>query len=194
MANISAAFGLWPERQISGQKWTGAANMYYVPSTYGSNIFLGDPVVPTGTSDANGVPGVQLATAGASNLFLGPMVGISNGGEPIIGIERSQPVYHPASTAQYILVADDPMLLYRMEENGNMGANASMNNANMVSGSGSTVTGLSGWMINSSSLATTNTLQLRIYWLWRASNNAIGTNAVWLVGNNQSSILNTTGV
>ena len=39
------------------------------------------------------------------------MVGIVAGGEPIIPVTRDLTIYHPASTAQYILVADDPDLL-----------------------------------------------------------------------------------
>lgn len=195
MANANAPFGLWPERQTSGQYWTGAANTYFIPSSYGSNLFLGDPMVPTGTSDANGIPGVTLATAGSSNYTLGPIVGIVSGGEPIIPVTRDLPIYHPASTGQYVLIADDVDMMFKIQEDGNAGTNASFGNANLVAGSGSTVTGYSGWQLQSSSVATTNTLQLRILWPLRVSNNTPGTtNSVWLVTINLHSLSNTTGV
>lgn len=194
MANVNSAFGLWPERKVSGQPWNGAANIYYLPSTYASNVFLGDPVVPTGAADANGIPVVTLATAGASNNILGPMIGVVNGGEPIIPVTRDLPVYRQASVSQYILVADDPEMLFKIQEDGNAGANAAWSNANLVAGSGSTVTGYSGWQLSSSSSATTNTLQVRMITPIRQPDNAIGTNCKWLVRIMQHSLTALTGV
>ena len=193
MANANTALGLWPERKVSGQPWSGAGNIYYIPSSDANNYYLGDPLIPTGAADANGIPVVQLATAGASNYVLGPMVGIVNGGEPIIPVTRDLPIYRQASVSQYILVMDDPEMLFSIQENGNMGAGAAWSNANLVSGTGSTVTGYSGWQLNSSSSATTATLQLRVLTPLRQSNNAVGTNAKWLVRINLHALVGTTG-
>ena len=194
MANSDAATGLWPIRDTSGRYWTGAANIYSIPASYGTAVYLGDPLIPTGTSDANGIPGVQLATAGTSNYLIGPMVGIVNGGEPIVSVTRDLPIYHTASTLQYILVADDPNLLFMVQEDGNMGANSSMANVNLASGSGSTVTGYSAWELSSSSIATTATLQMRVVTPYRVANNAVGTNCKWLTKINLHSFTNTTGI
>lgn len=194
MANANTAYGLWPERDIYGRNWSGAANTYAIPSSYGSNLYLGDPLVPTGSSDANGIPYLTLATAGTSNYTIGPMVGIVNGGDPIVSVTRDLPIYHTASTLQYILVADDPSLLFKIQEDGNGGANSSMANMNLASGSGSTVTGYSGWQLSSSSVATTSTLQMRLMWPMRTPDNAVGTNCKWLVKINLHSISNPTGV
>jgi len=60
-------------------------------------------------------------------------------------------------------------------------------NANFVSGSGSTTTGFSGYQLQASSVATTNTLDLKIMRALNQSDNAIGgttntnMNAKWLV-------------
>ena len=195
MANTDIATGLWPVRKVSGEYWTGAANIYNVPSSYASNLFLGDPMIPTGTSDANGIPNVTLATAGTSNYLIGCFVGIVNGGDPIIPVTRDLPIYHTASTQQYILVADDPQLLYAIQEDGNAGVNASSANANLASGSGSTTTGYSGWELSSSSVATTATLQMRVLRPYNIPNNdATLTNAKWLVRINLHSLVNTTGI
>jgi hypothetical protein len=67
-------------------------------------------------------------------------------------------------------------------------------NANLVSGAGSTITGISGWMLNSSTLNTTNTLQMKIMRLLEQADNAVGTNAKWLCRINLNAFTSTTGV
>jgi hypothetical protein len=195
MANANIARGLIPYRRTTGEPYNGAANIYYVPSAVSSNIFIGDPLTwLTNAADANGIPSVTLATAGSSNNILGAMVGIVSGGEPIIPVTRDLNIYHPASTAAYILVADDPDLLYMVQENGAMVQGAPGRNANLVSGSGSTITGYSGWMLNSSTLNTTNTLQMKIMRMLEQADNAVGTNAKWLCRINLNALTSTTGV
>lgn len=195
MANANVATGLIPYRRTTGEPYNGAANIYYVPAAVSSNIFIGDPLTwLTNAADANGIPSVTLATAGSSNNILGAMVGIVSGGEPIIPVTRDLPVYHQASTAGYILVADDPDLLYHVQENGSMVQGAPGRNVNLVSGSGSTITGYSGWQLNSSSLNTTNTLQMKIMRLLEQADNAVGTNAKWLCRINLNALTSTTGV
>jgi len=196
MANSNSPFGLIAVRE-NGQPYMGQLNIYYVPASYGSNIFLGDPLIPTGTSDANGIPGVQLASAGGGAYLVGSCQGIVAGGDPQIAVTRDQPIYHPASTNQYILVADDPNQLFKIQEDSVGGALATTNswdNADLVSGAGSTVTGYSGWQLDSSTAQTTNTLQLRVLRLLQEADNVIGTNAKWLVRINLHSLWNTTGI
>lgn len=195
MANANAARGLVPYRRSTGEPYNGSANIYYVPSAVASNIFVGDPINwLTNAADANGIPSCTLGTAGTSNNIIGSMVGIVSGGEPIIPVTRDLPIYHPASTAGYILVADDPDLLYMIQENGSMVQGAPGRNANLVSGAGSTITGISGWMLNSSTLNTTNTLQMKILRLLEQADNAVGTNAKWLCRINLNAFTSTTGV
>lgn len=190
MANANVARGLMPYRHYDGSVWNGSANMYYIPSGYAQNVFVGDPVVMSHTqNDANGIPGVNLATAGTSNVVLGSVVGIVVGGNPVIAVTRDLPVYHAASTAQYVLVADDPTLMYMIQDDG---TGSTLNqwpgqNANLISGSGSTVTGYSGWQLQGSSIATTSTLQLRVLRLLDQPDNAQPptANSKWLVKINQ---------
>ncbi len=201
MANANVPRGLVPYRRIDGQQWSGAANVYYIPSSYAQNVFVGDPVITShGSNDANGIPAVVLATAGgASTPVLGSVVGIVAAGSPQVPVTRDMPVYHAASTVQYILVADDPMLLYWIQDDGT-GSNQnqwSSQNASLASGSGSTITGYSGWQLSGSSVNTTSTLQVRILRPLPQEDNSVAAtpvaNAKWLVKLNFPQMTVTTG-
>jgi len=200
MANPNVARGLIPVRGAYGNYFNGMGNIYYVPATDANNIFVGDPVIVTGGADANGIPVVTLATAGASNYITGAMMGIVPAGGPILpelAVLRDQPVYRPASVGAYILVSDDPGQLYEIQEDsvgGALAATAVSGNANLVAGAGNTINGYSGWQLQSSSLANTATLQLRILRGVQRVDNIIGVNFKWYVKLNLSSIANPTGV
>jgi hypothetical protein len=199
MANVNAASGLQPYAYAWGAPWGGAVRTYYVPVGNGTALYLGDPVIGiTNSSDGLGVPTAEIGTAGGGTYNLGVFMGVSNNaGQTTIPVLQSQPVYLPASTAAYIYVADDPFLLFRIQEDGIGGAMASGaggRNADLVAGSGSTVTGLSGWQLDSSTLATTNTLQMRVIQLLQQTDNAVGLSAKWLVKWNLNASLNLLGV
>jgi hypothetical protein len=201
MANPNLPRGIIPVQRLDGSPYNGKANIYSVPAAYATALFLGQPLIATGASDANGIPVVQTATNGATNQMIGPMVGIVDGGEPIVTITRDMPVYHPASTAQYILVADDPDLIFEAQEDsvgGNIAtATAGTKNIDLIAGAGSTVTGFSGWMLDSSTIGTGPTLQMRLIAGVRRANNAMGTTQTlskWLCKINLHSLRNLTGV
>jgi len=196
MANANSPRGLVPYAFASGAVYNGAFNTYYVPAGNGTALYLGDPVtVIDNSADANGVPAVSIATAGGSNYITGAFAGIvNNGGQLVIPLLQGQPIYLPASTAAYVAVTDDPNLLYMIQENGAMVAGAGSRNANLVAGSGSTITGLSGWQLNSSTLNTTATLQMRILRALQESDNAIGTNAKWLTRINLHTVTQALGI
>lgn len=195
MANANVARGLIPYRYNWGGMYNGSANIYYVPSSYGTALFVGDPVdIKSGSNDANGIPSVVLATVGSP--ILGVVVGIVDGGQPPIAVTRDLAPYHLASTAQYVLVADDPNLLYMVQDDASSQATApnlwAGKNANLVSGSGSTTTGYSGWQLAASTVALTNTLDVKIVMPLQQADNTISNvantnmNAKWLVKLNNS--------
>lgn len=201
MANNNAPRGLIPWRSYVGGYETGGLGLYYVPASYGTAIYVGDPVVATGAADAFGVPVVQIASAAGGAYTLGPMVAIAPGGpnNAVVAVTRDMVVYHPASTAQYILVAHNPNELFWIQEDSVGGsiavATSGMKNVDMIAGTGSTVTGYSGWMADSSTINTTNTLQLRIMQALVEEDNAAGTSfAKWLVKINLHSLTNLTGI
>ena len=193
MANSNAPFGLRPVAYMSGAPYNGAARVYYVPVGNATALFLGDPVnLSANTADANGVPAVVIASAGAADQVLGSFAGIANNaGSLTIPLLQSQTPYLAASQAAYVYVTDDPFLLYEIQEDsvgGAMGAGAGGGNAELVAGTGSTVTGQSGWMLDSSTLSqvgTDATFQLRIIQALQQTDNAIGNYCKWLVKINQ---------
>lgn len=187
MANANTPRGLQPYSYRSGAPWGGAMRTYYVPVGNPTALFLGDPVISiTNSSDGNGVQAVGIASAGGGAQILGAFMGISNNaGIPTITLLQNQTPYLAADQAAYVYVTDDPYLLYWVQENGAMVAGASGRNADMVAGTGSTVTSESGWQLNSSTLQTTSTLQMRIIeGLQEVDNTIPGTNAKWLVSIN----------
>lgn len=193
MANVDSAFGLMPVRYASGAPYNGACNRYFVPASDGTALFRGDPVIIAGGADADGVPTVTRATAGSAGRITGVVVGIVN--------DANNEVQHrAASTACYVLVADDPNLLFEIQEDSTGGALAAADiglNADLASGSGSTVTGLSGFELDTSTKATTATLQLRIEGIVQRPDNEVGANAKVLVRINlptQTGAVGSTGV
>lgn len=182
MANANSPQGLRPVRYASGAPYNGAVKRYHVPASDSTALFVGDPVIVAGSADANGVATVTRATAAGGNLITGVVVGV----EPSSTVTTA---YRPASVASYVYVADDPNLLYEIQEDAVGGALAAADvglNADLVSGSGSTVTGKSGFQLDTSTKATTATLQLRIIGFVQRADNEIGANAKVLVRLNLS--------
>lgn len=190
MTNANTPFGIRPISD-NGTPWSGQGRLVAFPTSQTGNIFLGDPLVPLGGTDAYGVPYVGIATAGAAATILGGFIGIANGpsggnGNAAFTVTRDLPVYRQASLANYGFICDDPNQLYAVQEDSSGGAiaaaNAGFSNGNLVAGSGSTVTGFSGWQLQSSSVSNTAnpTYQFRLLGLLRGPDNALGVNAKWV--------------
>lgn len=158
MANTNAAFGGKLVGSLLGAPINGMANTYTAPASYATDIFIGDPVVVTGAR-SSGYQNVNVATAGATNQITGFVVGFI----PTPGIISLG--YGAASTLRYVLVADNPEAVFELQEDAVGGAIAEASiglNINLVSGSGSTFTKKSGWMIDSSSAGSDATYQMII--------------------------------
>ena len=186
MSNNNGPFGLKPVN-LNGTTWSGQGKLIYIPSSQGA-IYLGDPLIPLGTTDAYGVPGWGIATAGATNIIGGSFLGRANGPAGSgVTLLQSHSIYHPASTLDYGFVCDDPDVAYTIQEDSNGGAiaiaNAGYSNGNLVAGSGgSTSTGLSSWQLQSSSVGSGNaTYQVKVLGLIRGPDNAIGNYARWMI-------------
>lgn len=191
MANVDAPFGLRPIRYASGAPYNGACNKYFAPSTYATSLFIGDPVVKTGTSNTAAVSGhgpatlpeVNKATAGDGNAITGVVVGF----EASDGFDST--VYGAASTARVVLVADDPTLLFEIQDDGGSLAATSvgLNAVLIYTHSGSTVTGRSGVELDSTSdvPAADASNQLTILRLSNKPSNELAANAIWEVKINQ---------
>lgn len=165
MANVVRTNGFRPVKYLNGAPYNGAVTEYFIPSGDSTAVFVGDLVKLDGTSDpaASGgkVKGVRsVIQAAASDAVVGVVVGFA-----IDPTNLNTPQYRAASTGRYVLIADDPNILFEVQEDADGGtlALASIGlNANFVVGSGSTTTGASGMQLDTSTVNTTATLPLKI--------------------------------
>ena len=185
MANANRPFGLKPVSS-RGSEYDGQATMYYIPSGDTNAYAIGDPVTLAGSADSAGIPTVTLATAGAGNLVLGPIVatrGQKYGGVLADPASLDTTIIPATKTkGYYVLVADDPHLLFEVQEDSDsttLAATDVGNNFDLVSGTNNGY--LSGWMLDSSSANTGATRQLQLVRLASRPDNAIGTYAKWIV-------------
>jgi len=145
--------------------------LYFVPSTDSTVIMVGDAVKLAG--DARAATGAPTVTrAGATDVAVGIVVGILFTGvgdltnmPPVNNLNT--PVYRSASTDRYLLVADDPNLVYEVQYAGTSVSAATITanvgqNGQFTTTAGSTTSGSSGMQLDSSGLATTATLPLKI--------------------------------
>lgn len=205
MANNSAAFGMRPLRHKAGAPYSGAARLYFYPSGQSANLFIGDPVIVIsagafsspyfyGASGgatpivAGALPEVALATAGAGNAITGVVVAF-------FPEQATSSVYGLGSTNRGVWVADDPELIFEIQDDGVSTSTAAWasqsSNLNLSTFSGSTITARSGATINST-LTNGATDQLKIISLSERPNNAVGKFAVWEVMINNHTLV--TGV
>ena len=198
MANTDKPAGLKPVGHLLNGAYTGETRVYYVPSTDGTAMFKGDAVGLAGSADDTGkYPTVQQYTA-TDTQVIGVAVAFSTVA-PQIAADPSDltQFYRPASTAMYVYVIDDPFVIYEIQEDSGGGSVAAASvglNCEIIVGSGNTTTGLSGMELDTSEVATTATLPLKILRLVDREDNAIGTHAKWLVKLNTASMAHTTGV
>lgn len=200
MANPNIASGLLPVAD-NGTPWSGQGRLVCFPASQTGNIFKGDPIVPLGGSDAFGVPLVGIATAGATNTILGGFISVANGPAGAnVPVTRESTIYRAASVLNYGFVCDDPNQLYVVQEDSVGGAIAAATggfaNGNLVAGTGNTVTGLSGWQLQSSGVSSSAnaTYQIRLLGLVRTPDNVLGVNAKWYVRINLPALWATSGV
>lgn len=173
MANSDNPLGGKPIRHKNGAPYSGSGSLYHVPVTNASELAPGDPVIVTGTADANGIPGVVLATAGATNRVTGFIIGRTNGEGTLL---QSDAIALPTLTEGYLLVEDDPDVVFEMQMSAAFAVTDISNNANLLAGAASSL-GKSGWEVNSTGIATTATLQVKILRLVRRADNEVGANA-----------------
>lgn len=178
--NVNAPTGLSIVSKVDGAPATGTPEMVWVPSSYATALFIGDPVVIVASAaDVNnyGVLNVNLGTAGSA--ILGVIVGV----EPVLG--QSPPnlyqTYKPASVGQYLYVyqfTGDEVI--RGQLNGASAATDIGKNINFATGAGNTVNGISGAVLNTASVNITSTLNFHILRCSRvAGNNFTGTYALY---------------
>ncbi len=188
MANIQAPYGLQAVRALGASPYTGALNCYYIPSTDGSQYQPGALVGIAGGSDPTGFfPAV--AKAAVSGYYRGVIAGVllaAPGNPSLVGTNLNYTnQIIPAVKAQgyYVLVDDDPDLIFRIQDDGLTALTASAigQNANVTVANPSGASMVSGTVLTTASVASTSTLTLKIISLEPAPGNVFGAYANWLV-------------
>ena len=188
MANIDKAFGLRPIGNLSA---TGAQKQYgyEIADNQGGTIFQGDLVVLTAGYISRFLPGSHTAAVGVFNgcNYIDPTTG-----------KPTFKNYYPGSvniTSGKIIadVLDDPNQLFLVQCDAGFVAADVGKNADVIGTGGSTTSGISTMELNSSTLATTAALNLKVVGLYNDVNNDFGTNAVVVVKTNEH-VYGSTGV
>lgn len=179
MTNTSIKRGFIPVRYRSGQPYTGAANRYYKDTTANTVISIGDPVIRgTSSSDPEGGPEIVRATTGGA--ITGVVVSV---GYDKTNLSKR---YLSATDVGYVWVADDPDLIFEVQEGGASTALAVVNigkHINSVTAlDGDTTLGISKYEIDNGAKSTGDTW--RIESLVRRANNEVGQYAKWYVSAN----------
>jgi|TARA_R110000824_G_scaffold98284_2_gene234503 hypothetical protein len=166
MANIDAAFGLRPYRILgSGANTNGIATYKIQTSgTAGTSsvIYEGTPVIPL----ANGLIDIVGAAAGGTVPLIGAFIGCKytdTNGNVIFANKWPGTSSVKSSTAAECFIANNPDQLFLINCDAAVTQAAVHANANFATGTaGDSTTGISSAELAVSTVATTNTLNLRI--------------------------------
>ena len=178
MANTDNPAGATPVRHRNGAPYNGSFNTYAAPVGDGTALFIGDFVKLAGTGEiVNGRVLQDVIRAATGDVIVGVVIGVKP-------VTQESTVYRAASTLREVYIADNPELVFEIQE-GSTGTALTVNdvglNVDFVVAAGSTVTGNSGTMINNATEATTNTLDLHLMTPVARDDNAIGYSCKWLV-------------
>ena len=76
MANVDTPFGLKPVRDAGSAPYNDGVEMFYIPASDGTALYVGDPVIRAGSGDAAGVP--SATRAAATGAITGVVVGFTD--------------------------------------------------------------------------------------------------------------------
>ena len=180
MANIDKAFGLRPIGNLSG---TGAQKQYgyEIADNQAGAIYQGDLVTVFDGYLVKFAPASHTAAVGVFNgcQYIDPTTG-----------KPTFKNFYPGSvniTAGSIVadVIDDPSQLFLVQADDDIVQADIGKNADVTGTGGSTTNGVSAMELDSSTVANTAALNLKIVGLWNTPGNALGTNAVVVVKINE---------
>lgn len=178
MANVTRINGFKPVKHFNGSAFTGQGNIYEVPVGETIPVFIGDLVqfsTNAATSFYPAVKNVASATT-AANYASVPVVGVVLGvfnskldqdGKMTTGsIALDAPIYRPASTKQYVLVADATDIIFEANSAGvialaDIGLNVDIASADMTT-SGALATGASPQAIATTAASASATRPLQV--------------------------------
>lgn len=190
MANIDSPFGFVPIGTTDGSDYHGKMRDVEFLASDATACFLGDMVELTGTTGTDGrTPVVTQAAAG--DAIIGAIVSFypSFGSETFLTEGNSR----AASTARRARVVWGSDVLYAAQSSTVLTAADAGQNADIVVGTGNTITGISGSEIGAA-IAAGATGQLRLHRLNDDVNGELGANANWIVSINENQDDHGTGV
>lgn len=188
MANIDKAFGLRPIGNLSA---TGAQKQYgyLIEDNQSGAIYQGDLVTIVGGYVVKFLPGTHSAALGVFNgcNYVDPSTG-----KPTWKNFYPGSVNITTGTIQCD-VLDDPNQLFLIQADEDIVQADIGKNADVVGTGGSSTTGVSSMELDSSTIADTAALNLKIVGLWNAPGNELGDFAVVVVKINEH-LYGSTGV
>ena len=182
MANPNAPFGLRPSRYLDGTPWNGQTVRCYISASYGTALFIGDPVCWSPTlaeKDATAKhPTINVASVASASIIRGVITSFE-----ITKTDLTKQ-YSPASTegwAHVCLASDD--LIFQVRDDGDATPSKVFPGQNgiLAAGSGgSTITGLSSFVLDGSTTPTTTQAHtIHIWGLADIEDNELGDYAIW---------------
>ena len=177
MANVDNPCGFRPFMQ-DGK--TPRITKCFHTSGDSTGIFIGDPVVKTGTARANTDATMIVAAAGATGVATGVALN-----------------YVAGSANGDVYVYDDPQQVFVIQDDNSKTSAVTMigSNASLLATAGHTTSGQSRYELNTTTEATTATLTAKIIGIDKRVDNAIGANCDWLVRiNTATEAANTLGI
>lgn len=192
MATTAAPYGLKVVKLKGNRPYTNAQSVLPIASAYATAIFYGD-VVKT-ASDGTITKDTGTTTATPVGVFLGCSYTDPNTKQLTFKQNWAASI---VATDAVAYVADDPDAIFMIQADGSVAQTNVGNNAALVQTAGSAVTGNSKVALNSSSLATTATLPLRVIGFVNGPFSAVGDAftdvlVIWNAGMHQYN--NATGV
>lgn len=190
MANRDSIFGARYIGHLQGNKVSASVRTYTIPATDNTAVFMGDFVTHQGDSavGADKLYHPIVAQSAAADKVTGFVVSVTN------SRDYENQIYRTASTLRDVEVCDDPYALFEIQANGTVTSTMIGLNADIVVGSGSTSTGLSGMELDVATVAGTATLPLRIVGIVPREDNELGANTKLICMMNYTTYKNTTGV
>lgn len=183
MANADTPFGLRPVSMLDGTPYVASVRTFSTASGDGTAIFIGDPVILSGTvSVVNGETYADVDQAATGDVIAGVVVGV-------VPETANSTIHRAASTTRLLLVETGLNVEFEIQEvsGGTALTTAAIGlNANFVVAAGSATTGQSGVELNNATEATTNTLDLQIIGIARRPDNEAGEHCKWRVRINRS--------
>lgn len=121
MANTNRVRGLSPVQNGDGSPWNSAATIYSVANDAANTYALGDIVMLAAGTDADGLPQVTkwggLVSVGAQPVGVIVGIRVADPGVSLVGTSLSlERTYLPVNSGQhYLLVVDDPAVIYELQ-------------------------------------------------------------------------------